>query len=157
MLPKIYDEISNITSDFEEKTKEVIVQDELKLKDVYFDFENERFFYDGIEPKKLYDKKEIIKQWILKLFKTEKDRWNIYIFSNKYPFGLNLHKYLGQQLYPNLEYIELIKSDIYNSLLNNKEIKEIHCLQLFQIDDVMYCGFIVELSNEEAFEMEVIQ
>ena len=89
------------------------------------------------------------------MFYTEKDRWNCYIKDVGYSFGLNLYKYIGQQLYPDMDLIELIKDDIYNSLLNHKDIKEVHYLQLIQIDDKMYCGFIVEL-EETAFEVEEV-
>lgn len=70
-------------------------------------------------------------------------------------FGLNIYKYVGQQLYPNMDLIELIKDDIYNSLKNHKDIKEVHYLQLIQIDDKMYCGFIIEL-DDDAFEVEEV-
>lgn len=153
-LPISYLKINDNIAEIEEQ-KEIQDQDVIKEKDVVFDFENGRFYYDGLEPNRTYDKIEIIKQWIKKLFHTERDRWNCYIKDVGYPFGLNLYKYVGQQLYPDMDLIELIKDDIYNSLLNHKDIKEIHYLQLIQIDDKMYCGFIVEL-EDTAFETEEV-
>lgn len=147
---KINDSIAEI-----EKEKEIQIQETIKEKDVVFNFETGKFEYDGLEPSRLYNKVEIIKQWIKKLFYTERDRWNCYIKDIGYPFGLNLYKYVGQQLYPNMEMIKLIKDDIYNSLLNHKDIKEVHYLQLIQVDDKMYCGFIIEL-EDTAFEVEEV-
>lgn len=147
---KINDSIAEI-----EKEKEIQIQETIKEKDVVFNFETGKFEYDGLEPSRLYTKVEIIKQWIKKLFYTERDRWNCYIKDIGYPFGLNLYKYVGQQLYPNMEMIELIKDDIYTSLLNHKDIKEVHYLQLIQVDDKMYCGFIIEL-EDTAFEVEEV-
>ena len=146
-----------INSDIEaiEEQKELQVQEVIKEKDVLFDYEKGTFLFDGLEPKKTFDKVEIIKEWIKKLFNTERDRWNVHVKDVGYPFGLNIYKYIGQQLYPNTDLIELIKEDIYNSLKNHKDIEEIHCLQLIQIDDKMYCGFIVEL-KESAFEVEEV-
>lgn len=146
-----------INSDIEaiEEQKELQVQEVIKEKDVLFDYEKGTFIFDGLEPKKTFDKVEIIKEWIKKLFNTERDRWNVHVKDVGYPFGLNIYKYIGQQLYPNTDLIELIKEDIYNSLKNHKDIEEIHCLQLIQIDDKMYCGFIVEL-KESAFEVEEV-
>lgn len=146
-----------INSDIEaiEEQKELQVQEVIKEKDVLFDYERGTFIFDGLEPRKIYNKVEIIKEWIKKLFYTERDRWNVHIKDVGYPFGLNLHKYVGQQLYPNMDLIELIKEDIYNSLKNHKDIEEIHYLQLIQVDDKMYCGFIVEL-KESAFEVEEV-
>lgn len=140
--------------EIEEKKREQ-TEEKLKIKDVKFDFNEGKFYFEGLEPEKILEKKEIIRQWIKKLFYTERDRWNCYIKDVGYPFGLNLYKYVGQQLYPDTAIIELIKDDIYNSLLNHKDIKEVHCLQLLQVDDKMYCGFIVELEND-AFEAEEV-
>lgn len=145
---KIQDNIAAI-----EEQKEIQNQEIIKEKDVYFDFSSGKFFYDGLEPSRVFSKVEIIKQWIKKLFYTERDRWNCYVKDVGYPFGLNIYKYVGQQLYPNMDLIELIKADIYNSLKNHKDIKEVHNLQLIQIDDKMYCGFIIEL-EDTAFETE---
>lgn len=153
-LPISYLRINSDVQAIEEQ-KELQVQEIIKEKDVLFDYETGKFFYDGLEPKKIYNKVEIIKEWIKKLFYTERDRWNVHIKDVGYPFGLNIYKYVGQQLYPNTDLIELIKDDIYNSLKNHKDIEEIHCLQLIQIDDKMYCGFIVEL-KESAFEVEEV-
>lgn len=147
---KITDSINEIEIEKETQTQEII-----KEKDVVFDFEKGEFVYNGLEPERIFDRVEIIKQWIKKLFYTERDRWNCYIKDSGYPFGINLYKYRGQQLYPNMDLIELIKDNIYNSLLNHKDIKEVHCLQLIQVDDKMYCGFIIEL-EEESFEMEEV-
>ena len=147
---KINDNIAEI-----EAEKEIQAQETIKEKDVIFDFTKGQFIYNGLEPSRTYNKIEIIKQWIKKLFYTERDRWNCYIKDVGYPFGLNLYKYIGQQLYPDMDLIELIKDDIYNSLLNHKDIKEVHYLQLIQIDDKMYCGFIIEL-EDTAFEVEEV-
>ncbi|MCD7979818.1 MAG: DUF2634 domain-containing protein [Fusobacterium sp.] len=154
MLPQSYLEYSNMIEEIEEKKREQ-TEEKLKIKDVKFDFNEGKFYFEGLEPEKILEKKEIIRQWIKKLFYTERDRWNCYIKDVGYPFGLNLYKYVGQQLYPDTAIIELIKDDIYNSLLNHKDIKEVHCLQLLQVDDKMYCGFIVELEND-AFEAEEV-
>lgn len=154
MLPQSYLEYSDMIEEIEEKKQEQI-EEKLKIKDVKFNFDEGKFYFEGLEPKKILEKKEIIRQWIKKLFYTERDRWNCYIKDVGYPFGLNLYKYVGQQLYPDTAIIELIKEDIYNSLLNHKDIKEIHCLQLLQVDDKMYCGFIVEL-EDDAFEAEEV-
>lgn len=154
MLPQSYLEYSDMVEEIEEKKQEQI-EEKLKIKDVKFDFDEGKFYFEGLEPEKILEKKEIIRQWIKKLFYTERDRWNCYIKDVGYPFGLNLYKYVGQQLYPDTAIIELIKEDIYNSLLNHKDIKEIHCLQLLQVDDKMYCGFIVEL-EDDAFEAEEV-
>ena len=153
-LPISYLRINSDIEDIEEQ-KELQVQEVIKEKDVLFDYEKGTFIFDGLEPKKTFDKVEIIKEWIKKLFNTERDRWNVHVKDVGYPFGLNIYKYIGQQLYPNTDLIELIKEDIYNSLKNHKDIEEIHCLQLIQIDDKMYCGFIVEL-KESAFEVEEV-
>lgn len=153
-LPISYLRINSDIEDIEEQ-KEFQVQEVIKEKDVLFDYEKGTFIFDGLEPKKTFDKVEIIKEWIKKLFNTERDRWNVHVKDVGYPFGLNIYKYIGQQLYPNTDLIELIKEDIYNSLKNHKDIEEIHCLQLIQIDDKMYCGFIVEL-KESAFEVEEV-
>lgn len=153
-LPISYLRINSDVQAIEEQ-KELQVQETIKEKDVLFDYEAGKFYYDGLEPRKIYNKVEIIKEWIKKLFYTERDRWNVHIKDIGYPFGLNIYKYVGQQLYPNTDLIELIKDDIYNSLKNHKDIEEIHCLQLIQIDDKMYCGFIVEL-KESAFEVEEV-
>lgn len=154
MLPQSYLEYSDMIEEIEEKKQEQ-TEEKLKIKDVKFNFDEGKFYFEGLEPEKILEKKEIIRQWIKKLFYTERDRWNCYIKDVGYPFGLNLYKYVGQQLYPDTAIIELIKEDIYNSLLNHKDIKEIHCLQLLQVDDKMYCGFIVELEND-AFEAEEV-
>lgn len=154
MLPQSYLEYSDMVEEIEEKKQEQ-TEEKLKIKDVKFNFDEGKFYFEGLEPEKMLEKKEIIRQWIKKLFYTERDRWNCYIKDVGYPFGLNLYKYVGQQLYPDTAIIELIKEDIYNSLLNHKDIKEIHCLQLLQIDDKMYCGFIVEL-EDDAFEAEEV-
>mgnify|MGYP000052153377 FL=1 len=153
-LPISYLRINSDVQAIEEQ-KELQVQETIKEKDVLFDYTTGKFYYDGLEPRKIYNKVEIIKEWIKKLFYTERDRWNVHIKDVGYPFGLNIYKYVGQQLYPNTDLIELIKDDIYNSLKNHKDIEEIHCLQLIQIDDKMYCGFIVEL-KESAFEVEEV-
>lgn len=153
-LPISYLRINSDVQAIEEQ-KELQVQETIKEKDVLFDYEAGKFYYDGLESRKIYNKVEIIKEWIKKLFYTERDRWNVHIKDIGYPFGLNIYKYVGQQLYPNTDLIELIKDDIYNSLKNHKDIEEIHCLQLIQIDDKMYCGFIVEL-KESAFEVEEV-
>lgn len=153
-LPISYLRINEDVQAIEEQ-KELQVQEVVKEKDVLFDYENERFVFDGLEPKKIYNKVEILKEWIKKLFHTERDRWNVHIKDVGYPFGLNIYKYIGKQLYPNMDLIELIKEDIYNSLKNHKDIEEIHCLQLIQVDDVMHCGFIIEL-KETAFEVEEV-
>lgn len=154
MLPQNYLEYSDMIEEIEEKKQEQ-TEEKLKIKDVKFNFDEGKFYFEGLEPEKILEKKEIIRQWIKKLFYTERDRWNCYIKDIGYPFGLNLYKYVGQQLYPDTAIIELIKEDIYNSLLNHKDIKEIHCLQLLQVDDKMYCGFIVEL-EDDAFEAEEV-
>ena len=153
-LPISYLRINSDVQAIEEQ-KELQVQETIKEKDVLFDYTTGKFYYDGLEPRKIYNKVEIIKEWIKKLFYTERDRWNVHIKDVGYPFGLNIYKYVGQQLYPNTDLIELIKDDIYNSLKNHKDIEEIHCLQLIQIDDKMYFGFIVEL-KESAFEVEEV-
>ncbi len=98
---KINDNIAEI-----EAEKEIQAQETIKEKDVIFDFTKGQFIYNGLEPSRTYDKIEIIKQWIKKLFYTERDRWNCYIKDVGYPFGLNLYKYIGQQLYPDMDLIE---------------------------------------------------
>lgn len=154
MLPENYLAYSNLIEEIEQAKKEV-KDEKMKLKDVKFNFEEGKFYFEGLEPEKIYDKKEIIRQWIKKLFFTERDRWNCYLKDSGYPFGLNLYKYVGQQLYPDMAIIELIKDDIYNSLMNHKDIKEIHFLQLIQVEDRMHCGFIVEL-EDDALEVEEV-
>lgn len=148
--------LNKISSYFEEMKQQKIVEKEteLKLKDVVFDFETNDFLFAGTETKNVHDIKSIVKGWIKKLFFTRRNYWNVYTMSLGYPFGLDLHKYIGQELYPHMDIIELIKNDIYYSLLNHNEIKEIHCLQLVQVGEKMYCGFIVELKNGTGFEME---
>ncbi|MGL4671559.1 hypothetical protein, partial [Cetobacterium sp.] len=79
-----------------------------------------------------------------------------YLKDNSYPFGLLIHKYIGQQLYPNNFLIELIKDDIYKSLMAHENITDILYLQLVQVDDVVYVGFIVELDDGTAFEIDEV-
>ncbi|MGL6114416.1 MAG: DUF2634 domain-containing protein [Cetobacterium sp.] len=155
MLPNNYNNSQEILAEI--KAKEIEKENrKINWKELAFDFSTGKFIYEGSDQAKLGTKKEIIKQWIKKLFYTQRDKWDCYIKDSTYPFGLILHRYIGQQLYPDNFLIELIKEDIYNSLLSHENIKEIHYLQLIQIDDVLYCGFIVILDDDTALEIEEV-
>lgn len=155
MLPNNYNNSQEILAEI--KAKEIEKENrKINWKELAFDFSTGKFIYEGSDQAKLRTKKEIIKQWIKKLFYTQRDKWDCYIKDSTYPFGLILHRYIGQQLYPDNFLIELIKEDIYNSLISHENIKEIHYLQLIQIDDVLYCGFIVILDDDTALEIEEV-
>ena len=96
-LPISYLRINSDVQAIEEQ-KELQVQETIKEKDVLFDYTTGKFYYDGLEPRKIYNKVEIIKEWIKKLFYTERDRWNVHIKDVGYPFGLNIYKYVGQHI-----------------------------------------------------------
>lgn len=156
MLPSNYSNYSDINNTINkynhQKEKK---QQNIKVKEVQFDFESGDFKFTGNEPKYLLSEKEIVKQWVKKLFLTNRNSWNCYKKDLQYDFGLDIKKYVGRQLYPDLFHIELIKEDIYNSLLNHRLIKEVHYLQLIQVDEKLYCGFILELEND-ALEYEEV-
>lgn len=155
MLPNSYNKAQNILLELVSiEEKEAL--EETKWKELEFDFEKGRFIYAGADQIKLLNKKDVVKQWIKKLFFTEKEKWDCYLKDNSYPFGLLIHKYIGQQLYPNNFLIELIKDDIYKSLMAHENITDILYLQLVQVDDVVYVGFIVELDDGTAFEIDEV-
>lgn len=155
MLPNSYNKAQNILLELVSiEEKEAL--EEPKWKELEFDFEKGRFIYAGADQIKLLNKKDVVKQWIKKLFFTEKEKWDCYLKDNSYPFGLLIHKYIGQQLYPNNFLIELIKDDIYKSLIAHENVTDILYLQLVQVDDVVYVGFIVELDDGTAFEIDEV-
>lgn len=155
MLPGNYTSAQEVLQTLE-KEKQQNKNFKHNWKEIAFDFTTGKFIYEGADQAKLLSKKSIIMQWIKKLFYTQRDKWDCYIKDYSYPYGLILHKYIGQQLYPNNFLIELIKEDIYNSLMSHENIKEIHFLQLIQINEVMYCGFIVVLDDDNAIEIEEV-
>lgn len=155
MLPNSYHNINKTLSQINEQEK-IDNSKETIWRELEFDFEKGRFIYEGADQRKLKTKIEVIKQWIKKLFYTERDKWDCYKKDWSYPYGLILHKYIGQQLYPNNFLIEAIKADIYKSLLAHEQIKEIHYLQLIQVEEKMYCGFLVELNDGKGFEIDEV-
>lgn len=156
MLPSSYSKYKDVTKEIEDyqiKQEEEIKN--IKVKEIQFDFEKGDFYFTGNEPKHLLTNKELVIQWVKKLFLTNRNSWNCYRKDLKYDFGLDIKKYVGKQLFPDLFHIELIKDDIYKSLLNHRFIKNVHYLQLVQVDEKMYCGFILEL-EEGAIEYEEV-
>ena len=155
MLPNSYNNIQNILTEIASIEESESLK-EPKWKELKFDFDKGQFVYAGTDQIKLLNKKEVVKQWIKKLFFTEKEKWDCYLKDNSYPFGLSLHKYRGQQLYPNNFLIELIKDDIYKSLIAHENIEDILYLQVIQVDDILYCGFIVKLDDNTGFEVDEV-
>lgn len=155
MLPNSYNNVQNILTEIASIEESESLK-EPKWKELKFDFDKGQFVYAGADQIKLSSKKDVVKQWIKKLFFTEKEKWDCYLKDNSYSFGLLLHKYIGQQLYPNNFLIELIKDDIYKSLIAHENIKDILYLQLVQVDDILYCGFIVELDDGTGFEVDEV-
>ena len=143
-LPEVISQVLSVRNDTEllkeaeEKTK----------KEVLFDFKRYDFILDEFKrPVTTTDKKEIIKQWLLKLFRTYRNRFKIYIGDRK-AFGLIWEEYIGQSPYIDLALSE-IERDIKETVLIHRFILSLQDVKVEFSNDNLDVSFKVNTNEYE--------
>jgi hypothetical protein len=145
MLPEIINAALEVYSEeTEETTTETTDEDYYELA---FDFATGQFLYENGEPKKLTEKEDIVKQWIIKVYNTQRGRWKVYEDDDGYDFGFPMEDFIGQSIYPADMGTELIKSETESTLLEHEWIESVTDMTVLQVEDRFYQRFTVGLTD----------
>lgn len=153
MLPGIVNstlKIYQLSPDLEEEAKDPPEREKL------YDFIKNDFVLQGGDPVDLQKRRDIVKQWIKKVFATQKKRWRIYEGEEGVPFGIGIEDYIGQTVYSSEVSRDMFKKDIKDTLELHRWIDRIDELMVLQVEDKMYIQFWVKLKGEEKFMMEEV-
>ena len=146
-LPEVINQILSVRNDTE-LLKEA---EEKPKKEVLFDYEKGDFVLDEFKrPVTTVDKKEIIKQWLLKLFRSYRNRFKIYIGDRK-DFGLIWEEYIGQLPYIDLAISE-IERDIKETVLMHRFILNLKNVKVEFEDDNLNVTFSVITDEYELLD-----
>lgn len=119
-----------------------------------FDFAKGEFMYENGEPKRLTERKEIVKQWMTKVYNTQRGRWKVYQDEEGHPYGFPIEDFIGQSLYPQDMGVELIKKETIETMLIHKWIERISDMIVLQVEDRFYQRYTVHLVGGETIEGE---
>ena len=137
-LPDVINQVLAVRND----TALLKEAEEKPKKEVLFDFEKGDFILDEFKRSvTTTDKKEIIKQWLLKLFRTYRNRFKIYI-GDREAFGLIWEEYIGQIPYIDLALSE-IERDIKETVLIHRFILSLKNVKVEFEDDDLNVSFTV--------------
>lgn len=148
-LPEVISQVLSVRND-----TELLKEAEEKIKkEVLFDFKKCDFILDEFKrPVTTTDKKEIIKQWLLKLFRTYRNRFKIYIGDRK-AFGLIWEEYIGQSPYIDLALSE-IERDIKETVLMHRFILSLKNIKVEFENDDLNVSFTVITDEADLIEFK---
>jgi len=133
-------------------TEETTTENEYNNTFLEFDYEEGEFVLETGEPIMVYNT-DAIKQWIIKVLRTEKFRFSIY---NDTDYGVTIEDLIvGTTLPIGIVQSEL-KREITDALTQHKNIESLSNFSFSRSKSLLTIGFTVNLDDETSTEIEVV-